>query len=100
MTAPRESQAGITDAEISMAEENIDLTLGMIKEFPAAVSLDMLVFPLLDRNNLDRVEHIQILCLTIGLLFLRLAEAEQCPWHEAEHKRVCLSEIAAEGGPE
>lgn len=74
MTAPR--SAHISAEEIQLAEANIDMTVSILRALPAESlgDLDPIVFPMLQRRHLDPQEHVQILCLTIGCLFIRLAE--------------------------
>ena len=74
MTQPTSQH--IPPFQIAMAQENINLTLDILRQAPAEnVSLDDIVFSFIDKKHLTEREHLQICCLTIGLLFIQLAEA-------------------------
>lgn len=73
MTQPT---SGVIPAfQIEMAAQNIDMTVEILRAAdPENVSLDDIVFSFIDRKHLSPKEHLQICCLTIGLLFIRLAD--------------------------
>lgn len=77
MSGELPTSAHIPPFQIAMATENIDMTLDILRTPGAHVELDPIVFSFIDRKHLTEREHLQICCLTIGLLFMRLAAAEE-----------------------
>lgn len=69
------TSAHIPAFQIQMAQENIDITLDILRAAPAGTPmLDEIAFSFIDPKHLTAREHLQICCLTIGLLFIRLAD--------------------------